>query len=102
MIEKLIYNCLHCQHKFIGRNGVDGRRCPVCNGHIVPTMKLGHKLDYNEIGLIAVDKETQEVFKVTAIFYPLGKPSGKDITIEVEKDLDEWRSIDEVDIHHIG
>lgn len=48
--------------------------------------------------LLCIDKEDGEVYKVTGIYFPLGKPSGKDITIETEEDLDEWRSIDDVEL----
>lgn len=51
--------------------------------------------------LIAIDKETQEMFSVDSIHLPLGKPSGKDVTVISRQDgeLTEWRSIDEVDIY---
>ncbi len=55
------------------------------------------KIDINK-PLYCIDKETGKKFLVDAIFFPLGKPSGKDITIRVEKDTVEWRAIDEVDI----
>lgn len=55
------------------------------------------RIDINK-PLYCIDKETGEKFLVDAIFLPLGKPSGKDITVEVEDDLSEWRSINEVDL----
>lgn len=55
------------------------------------------KVDINK-PLYCIDKETGGKFLVDAIFFPLGKASGKDITIEIEEKLSEWRAIDEVDI----
>lgn len=48
--------------------------------------------------IYAKDKEDGKIYKITGIFLPLGKPSGKDITIEIEPDLDEWRTIDEIEL----
>lgn len=55
------------------------------------------KIDINK-PLYCIDKGTGEKFLIDAIFFPLGNSSGKDITIEVEKGLSEWRTIDEVKI----
>jgi len=55
------------------------------------------EIDMNK-PLYCIDKETGEKFLVDGIFFPLGKPSGKDITIRVEKDMVEWRTIDEIEI----
>jgi hypothetical protein len=43
------------------------------------------------------DKADNEIYKVTALFFPLGKPSGKDITIDCDNS-DEWRSIEDVEL----
>jgi hypothetical protein len=52
--------------------------------------------------LVAVEKETGRCYVVESIFFPLGKPSGKDVVITIPTDDDseygEWRSINEVDI----
>lgn len=55
------------------------------------------KIDINK-PLYCIDKETGGKFLVDGIFFPLGKPSGKDITIIVEEDTVEWRCITEIDI----
>lgn len=55
------------------------------------------KIDISK-DLYCIDKWDKRTYKVTGVFFPLGKPSGKDITIEIEKDLDEWRAIDEVEL----
>ena len=55
------------------------------------------KIDINK-PLYCIDKETGEKFLVDGIFFPLGKPSGKDITIRVEEDTVEWRWINEIEI----
>lgn len=47
--------------------------------------------------LYCIDKDTGEKHNITAIFFPLGKESGKDITIDTGES-DEWRAIDEVEI----
>lgn len=52
--------------------------------------------------LIAMDIETREFYVVDSIHYPLGKPSGKDIAIEVEDGLLEWRSIEDVIVCQVG
>lgn len=52
--------------------------------------------------LLCLDKEDGKVYKITGIFLPLGKLSGKDITIEIEDDLDEWRSIDDIELLEQG
>ena len=57
------------------------------------------KIDINK-PLYCIDKETGEKFLVDGIFFPLGKPSGKDITIRVEEDTVEWRCIDEIEVIH--
>lgn len=54
------------------------------------------KID-TEKELYCRDKDDGGIYKVTAIFFPLGKLSGKDITIEVG-DIDEWRSIDDIEL----
>ncbi|MEZ7173596.1 hypothetical protein [Sporosarcina sp. OR05] len=53
--------------------------------------------------LIAIDKETREKFIVHSIFFPLGKPSGKDVAVICKEDseITEWKSIDEVVIEII-
>lgn len=48
--------------------------------------------------IYAKDVETGKECLVSGIFLPLGKPSGKDISICVEDDLCEWRSIGEVEL----
>jgi len=47
--------------------------------------------------IFAIDKGTREMHRVSGIFFPLGKPSGKDITITTDY-CDEWRSIDEIEL----
>ena len=48
--------------------------------------------------LYCIDKETKKKHLVESINFPLDKPSGKDLTIEVEDNLLEWRSIRDVEI----
>ena len=54
--------------------------------------------------MIAIDKESKETHEVESIWFPLGKPSGKDVSVVSKEDteLTEWRSIDDVDIYFIG
>jgi hypothetical protein len=47
--------------------------------------------------LYAKDKDDNEVRLVTSIYFPLGKNSGKDLTVSCG-DIDEWRSIEDVDL----
>jgi len=37
--EIIIYKCLMCNHEQLIQNGIDGRWCERCNGHIVPVGK---------------------------------------------------------------
>ncbi len=46
--------------------------------------------------LYCIDKDTKEKLLVDAIFFPLGKPSGKDVAVVVEEESSEWRAIEEV------
>lgn len=58
-------------------------------------------IEFNRgLKLIAIEKETGKIYEVDGIFLPLGKPSGKDITVVSKEDPDvsEWRSINEVEI----
>lgn len=49
--------------------------------------------------LIAIDRETKDVYLVESIHLPLGSPSGKDITVKKKNATTaEWKSINEVDI----
>lgn len=54
--------------------------------------------------MIAIDKETKECYTVESVWFPLGKQSGKDISVisKEDKELTEWRSIDKVDLYFIG
>lgn len=47
--------------------------------------------------IYAKDKEDGKTYFVESINFPLGSPSGKDITVKTE-DVYEWRSIDEVEL----
>ena len=53
---------------------------------------------------IAIDKRTKESYQIDMICFPLGKPSGKDISVICKEDAEvcEWMSIDEVDIYLAG
>lgn len=49
--------------------------------------------------IYARDKEDGKVYLVDGLYFPLGKISGKDITIYNEDDdLSEWRSIEDVEL----
>lgn len=48
--------------------------------------------------LYCKDKDDGKLYKINSIYFPLGSPSGKDISIEVEDDLLEWRSIKDIEI----
>ena len=49
--------------------------------------------------IYAKDKEEGRVYLVDAVFFPLGKVSGKDISIfNKGEDYYEWRSIEEVEL----
>lgn len=48
--------------------------------------------------LYCIDNGDGKKHKIDSIHFPLNKPSGKDIAIEVEEDLLEWRSIEDVEI----
>lgn len=48
--------------------------------------------------LYCKDKDDRKLYKINSIHFPLGSPSGKDVSIEVEDDLLEWRSVDDVEI----
>lgn len=61
--------------------------------------RVGEKMEINiNKSLYCIDRETGKKFLVDAIFFPLGKPSGKDLTVETESDLSEWRAIKEVEM----
>lgn len=65
------------------------RRCSECKEY------KGFTVDITQ-PIFATDKFDGSVHRVTAIYFPLGSPSGKDITIDAGDGTDEWRSIDEV------
>lgn len=49
--------------------------------------------------IYARDREGGKVYRVDGLFFPLGKPSGKDLTIDnTEENLSEWRSIEDVEL----
>lgn len=48
--------------------------------------------------IYAKDKDDGKVYLVDAIYFPLEKPSGKDITIDVGDGVCEWRSINDVEL----
>lgn len=48
--------------------------------------------------IYAKEKETEEIFAVDGIYLPLGRPSGKDITVATDDGTSEWRSIDEIEL----
>lgn len=53
--------------------------------------------DFNR-PIYAKDKEDGKLYLVDAVFFPLGKPSEKDVVIIAGEDNTEWRSIDEVEL----
>lgn len=49
--------------------------------------------------IYAKDKDDGKTYLVDGLFFPLGKSSGKDITIENEEEnISEWRSIEDVEL----
>ncbi len=48
--------------------------------------------------LYCIDKQTDKQHKIDAIFFPLGKASGKDVIININDNYGEWRSIDDIEI----
>ena len=49
--------------------------------------------------IYARDREDGKVYCVDGLFFPLGKPSGKDLTTDnTEENLSEWRSIEDVEL----
>lgn len=87
-----MFKCVVCDYQVEVGKRTDGVHCNSCGGRLIPSNF--------HLSLAAMDNETHEVFVVTSVHFPLGKPSGKDVAIISKEDaqLTEWRSINEVSL----